>query len=690
MKKPEILAPVGSPQALLPAVRLGADAVYLAGRSFGARANAKNFDEEQLKAAVEYCHARGVKVYLAVNTLLKDGELPGALSFVEYACSLPVDACIVQDLGLAAKIREGAPEMRLHGSTQMSVHTPAGARALFEMGFSRVVLSRELSAKEIAEIAGASPVELEVFVHGALCMSVSGQCYFSAVLGGRSGNRGLCAQPCRLPFAVQGGTGHDLSLKDLSLIEALPELARLGVTSAKIEGRMKRPEYVAAAVSACRYAADGKPLPDGLRKKLGAVFSRSGFTDGYFTGRRGREMFGFREKEDVLSATEGVLSSLRELYREEPGRFPVDFTLCVKPETPALLTASDGAGKSVTLEGECPQQALHRELTAERCRQQLEKTGGTPFFLRSFSAQLAPGLSLPAAALNDLRRRALALLEEKRAEREPFPFLLKEGSFSPPLKEKRSGVPKLRARFTDGSVPDCFSSCELVYVPLSTPQKELCGLLERSVPVAVETPRGLFGREREVKALLLRAKECGVVHALAQNIGTAALCVELGFRTHGGFGLNLMNTEALEWARRFGLEDAELSFELTLSQAKQIGGRLPRGLLAYGRLPLMLCRNCPAANPPGGCRGCGEAYPELTDRKGIHFPLQCSLGCTEVLNSVPLTLSDRMGELSAFDFAVLRFSVENSVEKEEILSTFQQTLKPSGGYTRGLYDRGVE
>ena len=271
----EILAPAGGPEALRAAVFAGADAVYLGGPAFGARANAKNFSREELAQAVEFCHSRGVRVHVTVNILLKDQELEEALDFVRFLCRLPVDAVLVQDVGLFSLLRERAPQLPLHASTQMSLHTPQGVKLLWELGASRVVLARELSLEEIREIRQACPVELESFVHGALCMSVSGQCYFSALLGGRSGNRGSCAQPCRLPFAAPGGTGHDLSLKDLSFVKELGQLEQAGVCSAKIEGRMKRPEYVAAAVSACRRAAQGEAVPPQLLEDLQAVFSRS-------------------------------------------------------------------------------------------------------------------------------------------------------------------------------------------------------------------------------------------------------------------------------------------------------------------------------------------------------------------------------------------------------------------------------
>lgn len=534
----EILAPVGTPESLIPAVRLGADAVYLGGSHFNARANAGNFDREALKAAVDYCHVRGVKVYLTANTLVRDDELPEAMAFLQYACSLPVDALIVQDVGLASLIRAAAPGMRLHGSTQMSVHTALAAAALYDAGFSRVVLSRELSLEEIREIHAATPIELEVFVHGALCMSVSGQCYFSAMLGGRSGNRGCCAQPCRLPFAAPGGTGHDLSLKDCSAISHLPELYAAGVTSAKIEGRMKRPEYVAASVSACRLAADGKEVPAGLTEKLEAVFSRSGFTDGYLAGKRGAEMFGIRQKEDVTAATNDVLGSLRSLYKEETPRAGIDFYLEIQEGQPVCLAAQDGEGHRASAEGEVPEPARSLPVDAERCRAQLAKTGGTPYFCRSLDCSIGEGLSLPVSSLNKLRRAVLEEIETQRAAWKAPEF----STVSLPAVENHTAQtpPRLRARFADARIPDCFRDFELVYIPLSTPNARIKDLLSRGFPVGVEIPRGLFGTEQKTLRRLREAEALGVRDVWAGNLGGVALAQETGMRIHGGFGLNVL------------------------------------------------------------------------------------------------------------------------------------------------------
>ena len=690
--KAEVLAPAGSPESLTAAVRAGADAVYLGASQFSARAGAKNFGPAELRDATDYCHARGVKVYLAVNTLMLDSELPAALSLVREACALPVDAVLVQDMGLARLLFRCAPQLRLHASTQTGVHTAAGAKALWKAGFPRVVLARELSLRETEAIHRECPIELETFVHGALCMSVSGQCYFSSVLGSRSGNRGLCAQPCRLPFSVPGGTGHDLSLHDLSLIPRIAELEKSGSVSLKIEGRLKRPEYVAAAVRSCRLTADGKPIPQELTESLRAVFSRSGFTQGYADGQLGRAMFGFRTKEDVAGATEDVLRPLRALYASDPQRIPVDFSLKIMRGKPVLLTVSDADGNSAQAAGELPQDAINRPVDAARCKEQLCKTGGTPYSVRNAECEVEPGLAVPVSQLNRLRREVLSGLDEKRAIRPAVPFREPEDA----LPEYRSAAPlRLRARFRTTDLPEEAKACELIYVPFTAEPQRLEQLKKDGFPVAIELPRGLFGLENAVRERLAAAKSAGMTDVWAGNLDSAQIALDAGFTVHGGFSLNITNTEALEWYREFGLKDAELSFELKLTQAAHIGGSLPRGLLLYGRLPLMLCRNCPAANSPKGCLHCKTA-PELTDRRGIRFPVQCYGACSEVLNSVPLEMADRLREVKNQDFGLLRFSTESPEEIRAVLRRFTAALhgieQPSLGSscTRGLYYRGME
>ena len=685
--KIEVLAPAGNRDALEAAVFAGADAVYLGGPAFGARAHAKNFTPEELADAVTFCHQRGVRVHVTVNILLRDTELPRALEWVKTLCALPVDAVLVQDMGLFALLRQAAPELPLHASTQMSLHTPAGAAFLEELGAGRVVLARELSLGEIGEIRGETGIELESFVHGALCMSVSGQCYFSALLGGRSGNRGQCAQTCRLPFAAPGGTGHDLSLKDLSFIREVSRLEEAGVCSAKIEGRMKRPEYVAAAVSACRRAADGEEVPPELLRDLEAVFSRSGFTQGYLTGRRGREMFGTRTKEDVTGATEKVFSQLRTLYRGERQSVPVTLKL-TQEERALLLEAEDGSHRgSARLEGELSQ--LPR-LPRERCEQQLRKTGGTPFRVTEVSVP-EEGVQAGVSQINQLRREALEKLLDLRGRGEPIAFEMPELAW--PRHQGAKGALPVRAHFrTADQVPDQALSCREIVLPLDTPPEQLDALRRRGFDrILIELPRALFGGEKKVRETMALRMQQGYGEFVVSNLGHLPLCRDLGAEMHGAFGLNITNTPALEAFARWGLASAEASFELSARDLEALGGELPRGVMVYGRQAVMLTRNCPLANSPRGCLHC-TAPGYLTDRLGKRFPVLCTgrgeARYSEVLNAVPLWLGD--WPLPGMDFGAARFTVENAVESAAVLEALFRRETPAFDYTRGLIRRGAE
>lgn len=428
--KPEILAPVGGSEQLLAAVRCGADAVYFGLRNFNARRNADNFGGDDVADTIAYCHERGVRVHITVNTLVKDSELAEAQKTVDAAAMAGADALIIQDLAVASYAKERWPEIEMHASTQMAVHNALGVKLLKKYGFDRFVLARELSIDEVKSIIDETGEDVEVFVHGAHCMSLSGNCYLSSMIGGRSGNRGLCAQPCRLECsACESGAfsgtaekraesllrepnDHALSLKDLSYIEHINDLALAGVRSLKIEGRMKRAEYVAAAVTACRDALEGR-TPD--METLRSVFSRSGFTDGYYTGLRNRDMFGYRTKDDVVAA-ESVLKDLAKLYEKEPRIIPVDMELSVFSGIPCSLTVSDGI-HTVSVPGDVPQAARTLPISEEYVRRSLSKTGGTPYYLDKLQLKAGDGLMVPASALNDLRRRALEELGALRAKK---------------------------------------------------------------------------------------------------------------------------------------------------------------------------------------------------------------------------------------------------------------------------------
>ena len=689
-KRPEILAPAGSFDSLIAAVQCGADAVYLGGKGMNARRSAGNFDAEELRRAVEYCHLRDVKVYQTINIVMFQHETDEAIDTIRQAAEAGVDAVLTQDLAIARMVRECAPSLPIHASTQMSIHNIEGVRLCEELGFSRAVLARELTAGEIAAICAATPLEIEVFVHGALCMSVSGQCYLSSMIGGRSGNRGLCAQPCRLPFSTDGGGEYTLSLKDLSLADRIGELTRMGVASLKIEGRMKRPEYVAAAVTAVRRAREGEPVDF---ETLRSVFSRSGFTKGYFDGKIDREMFGRRQKEDVTSAA-GVLGELEKLYAKENPLVPVTMGFTAGAGEAVALTVRDRDGHAVTVTGEAPLLAEKKPTDADRARQNLAKTGGTPYYAEVIDCTIGPGLLVPASALNALRREALEELTARRSAVEPHPFTDRVPRLADAPADRRK--PKLRARVSAGQLTRRLAGyCNEFQVPLEEAEDVLASGFVRPDQVIVEIPRILFDGAPKALELLRRAGELGVRRAWCGNLGAVTLAREAGLLPEGGYSLNVTNAYALRECARLGLGACELSFELDLGEARRLDGGLAKGILAYGYLPLMALRNCPI-QAAKGCRAC-RGYESLIDRKGVAFTVDCGAHdgrrreVSDLYNSVPLWLADRPEELRGFDFITLYFTRETPEVCERVAAAY---AGEPGAYqpearTRGLYYREV-
>ena len=685
--KIEILAPAGSMDSVVAAVRSGADAVYLGEKEFSARSSAHNFDENELKQAVRYCHIHSVKVYVTLNTIVFDDEMQRLKEAILIAARADVDALIVQNMGVARLARQLVPSMHLHASTQMSVHSYLGVKALYEMGFERVVVSREMSRREL-EKACEIPVELEVFVHGALCMCVSGQCYFSAMLGSRSGNRGACAQPCRLPFSVgKAKDGHALSLKDNSIIPYITQLEEMGVASAKIEGRMKRPEYVAVAVRACREQRDNGFVSDDTAEALKSVFSRTGFTDGYYTGKTGYEMFGYRRKNDVVAADEKLFSKIRQDYKDELSSIAISGTFTAKIGEKPTLEITDGSHTvKVTSDFIC-QQAQRVALDKEKCKTQLKKTGATAYFFESLSINTEDSLSLPLSVLNAMRRDALNRLDDLRAVRHNYK--INDIEITEPdtsLVPRGNGV---RARMTTAKFSPAFKACELIYVPIFTDNEKLKALLAEGFNIGVEIPRGLFKNEERIAKRLGEVKQLGINDALCSNLAAVYMAKAEKMRVHGGFGLNLVNTYDLLWAEEYGLEDAELSFELTFERINRLGGRIARGIITYGHLPLMLTVNCPAKSENISCKSCKNSS-EMTDRRGEKFPLKCDGICTEVLNCVPLYIADKEISGLSTSFHTIRLTVENYVETVESICEFTANPMLKVKSTRGLYIRGVK
>lgn len=682
--KPELLSPVGSEESLYAAVRSGADAVYMGYGKYNARNSAQNFGDDAFAAAVMYCHVRGVKVFLTLNTLLSDSEIKDALGTAEKACNAGVDGIIVQDLGLAKLLHAACPDMPLHASTQMTVTSPSAMAELKKLGFVRVVLAREMSKSEIADAcsqAHSLGIETEVFVHGALCMCVSGQCYMSAVIGRRSGNRGMCAQPCRLP--AQDGT-YPLSLKDLSLISYVKELTDIGVDSFKIEGRMKRPEYIAAATASFRQMIDRNFVDNEIIDGLNNVFSRSGHTDGYFTEKIGGQMFGYRTESDV-AASSNVLSGLRGIYRSERQSVAVNITFTARANEKMRMTFSDGEN-TVSADGAIPEKALNRAADAEYVRTQCEKLGGTPYYCNKFTCEIDDGLAIPASAINALRRECAELMNCIRLPKK-VAFKLVETSKKQIKKYDKTA---LIARFSNiDRVPDDLNGLERVFVPADSGEDKLRELIERAenTEIGIELPRALFSLEPACEKWMKTASELGIKWAMCHNIAAVNLASQCGMKIHGGIGLNVFNSYSAAAVHDMGAEYITLSFEPTAGKLHNIAGE-NLGIFAYGRLPLMLTRNCPASGKKGACGTCSRNRV-IIDRMGERFPIECRYSMSEVLNSKILWLADKREHISGYRFALLNFTDETKERAQYVISAYAGGDAPHGEFTRGLYDRGV-
>ena len=692
----ELLAPAGSMEALKAAVQNGANAVYLGCGSFNARQSAKNFTIQTLGEAVKYCHVRGVQVHLTLNTLVSDREMDEAADLIRHAATAGVDAFIVQDLGLVQLCRQIAPKVAIHGSTQMTIHSLPGVLLCAAWGMTRVVLSRELSREEIRYICENSPIEIEVFGHGALCMCYSGQCYLSAAIGGRSGNRGRCAQPCRLPYGF-GRSEHKypLSLKDNCLVHYLRDLREMGVASIKLEGRMKKPEYVATVTRVYRQALDEGNVTRTMEKALHDAFNRQGFTDGYYADNKGPHMFGIREDktEDPAWAR-----AARESYEAvENALVPVKFRAIIT-EHRSELTVRDPDGNVCKAKGDTPQMARTRPLLAEDLAARLAKTGGTPFRCADVECRIEPGFTLSAASINAMRRDVLTQLMAVRARRE-LPELGR------PRKVRnifgRREEPGMTVQITSrdqitGRLLKLMP--QMLYVPLHLVSAEpefYQYLIREGQSIAVVLPRIVHdGEIDQLKQELRLARSVGVRDALVGNLGLLIPVRECGLHIRGDFGLNIYNSRAMDTCRQLEMASATLSFEMTLPQIRDVSKSVDSELLIYGRMPLMVTENCIMKNRTGQCI-CQQGPQKLVDRTGAEFPIiKDGRSCRSVLlNGKKLSLLDRREDLSRLGLWGLRlyFTTENAREVDRVLRDFINgaSFEP-GSCTRGLYLRGLD
>lgn len=679
---PEILAPVGGAEQLKAAVFSGADAVYLGTRAFNARRNAQNFDETELTEAVSFAHARGVKVYVTLNTLICDDEISLLISEIKNIAQSGADALILQDLAAVKYAKQICPDIELHASTQMAVHNTEGVKVLSEMGFSRVVLARELSLDEIAEIKKACPeTELEVFVHGALCMSVSGCCYLSSIIGERSGNRGLCAQPCRLNFNVKGRE-YALSLKDMCHISYLKKLSSLGIESFKIEGRMKRPEYVAASVDACVKALKGEKYDE---ETLRNVFSRSGFTDGYISAKRNLSMFGYRTKDDVVAASP-VLKKLKNLYKAEYPHVPVDMHFVLKQNQTSLTATCDK--KEYTVIGENPQYNQEHKITEDSAVKNLTKTGGTPFYVRKISCDIDDNLMLSYSEINKMRREVLNKISLDKSSNVSYqindvpPYIMGERNIRFPN--------KIYAHFQSEAQITSEESFSKIILPIAEIMKKPFLITKYPDKLVGYVPMLVFGEyEEKIRQDLVRTKELGLTEVLCDNIGFLHYCLNLGYTVHGGYALNITNSVALSEYAKLGICDSVVSFELSLNKISRLKSDIPIGIISYGHLPLMRFRSCPLRNEKGcsSCRGFGT----ITDRMGKVFDVNCN-ECphmySTMYNHLPLYIADK--NIDCIDFTMMYFTKESKSQIEKITDLYIKKSPCDFERTNGLYFRNLK
>ena len=692
----ELLSPAGSPEAVIAAVQNGADAVYLGLGGFNARRGAKNFTDEEFEKAVRYCHVRGCKVHVALNTLVDDRELESALTTAKLASDVGADALIVQDLGLVKAIRHSLPDIPIHASTQMSIHNLAGVEAAAELGVTRAVLARELSFEQIKFITKNASIETEIFVHGALCFCHSGQCYMSALIGRRSGNRGMCAQPCRMQYSLGGRMDdYPLSLKDNCLVQYLDEIEQAGVACLKIEGRMKRPEYTAIVTGIYSKALreHRQPTPEEMAA-LEKAFSRSGFTQGYFNGDK-KNMFGTRSEPDKDS--EKLFTIARKGYSDgELRRVPVHFYTVAEKGQPVKAIAFDDDGHRAVTTGPVPERAKGQGITEAYLTEQMFKTGGTPYNVVENKAVTDAGLYLPASAINDLRRKLISSLSAER-EKSPARRTL-------PMPSKPAGMPSVtdpvmifQVLNSEQLSPELAAlKPNYIYVPLVLMEEhfdKLAPFVENgAVPVAV-LPRVITDNDvKGVYDALVRLFDRGVNEALVGNLGHAMLARKAGMKLRGDFGLNVFNSLTLETVAQAGFISATASFEMRLAQIKDLAKTVNTEIICYGRLPLMVSDQCVIRHSAGRC-AC-QTPGELSDRMGSVFPVVREYGCRNVIyNAHKLYLADKKQDMYSAGLWGLRmlFTTESARECVEVAKGYLglSDYKPNV-LTRGLYYRGVD
>lgn len=712
----EILAPAGDYETLKAAVCAGADAVYAGGERFGARAFAVNFNRDELLSAIDYVHLHGRKLYLTVNTLVKEREFADLYEYLLPFYEQGLDAVIVQDMGVMDYVRKQFPGLSIHASTQMTVTNVISARYLESLGVTRVVPARELSLAEIQEISGNTGLEVECFVHGALCYCYSGQCLLSSMIGGRSGNRGQCAQPCRLSYAAGGEKAKDiLSLKDLCTIQAIPDLIRSGIDSFKIEGRMKRPEYVSAVTGMYRkyldiYLASGHGgfyVSEKDIRELERVYQRRGYCDGYYYRHNGKEMLSLkRPKQEERIEWIGD----RKIQEKVNGK------LMISAGKHVTLYLQSG-GKSIEVTGPVAERADNRPVTEERLEKQIRKTGNTPFAFEELEICLDGDVFLPIQAVNELRRRGMEDLEEqilqdfRRERQDNIQISGKEY-----IQEREAGI-----------APDCM---EISVSVESVEQLEAAGSYRGISRIYVEDALWAAPGEREkLQRQLLRIRDSGrkVYFAMARIFRREAeefydkYFIELAGFFDGAMVRNLesllyvrkrsleipvvadssiyqWNRYAIDFFEKFLLERVTAPVELNQWELQELRIR-DMELVVYGYLPVMVSAGCVKKNTRK-CDG-RPGYISMTDRQNKKNIVknECRYCYNIIYNSAPLMLSDQYRQVRELKVkaARLQFTTEDGKRTREILDLYtaayqrgEEVPAPKGEFTRGHFKRGVK
>lgn len=729
-KKTELLSPAGSYETLKAVVNAGADAVYCAGNRFGARAYANNFTQEEMISAIDFMHLKGKKLYMTVNTLLKEKELEEELySYLAPYYEAGLDAVIVQDLGVMHFIKEHFPGLPIHASTQMTITGAYGAELLMNAGCSRIVTARELSLEEIQYIYEKTGAEIESFVHGALCYCYSGQCLLSSMIGGRSGNRGRCAQPCRLPYEVaeeKRKGAYLLSPKDLCTIDMIPELIQHGVHSFKIEGRMKQAEYAAGVTSIYRryidkYEKNPKEpfrVSEEDHQKLWDLGNRCGFTDGYYKRHNGKDMITF-QKPSHEKGNEALQQQIRKAYIEAETKEKIKGILILSKELPAKLVL-EYKGIKVEVEGSLVQKAQKQPMTRETILDKMQKTGNTPFVFETLTLEMEEDIFIPVGALNQLRRDGLEQLEQqilgsfrRSLKKEEKKETKQESvSFSRQTRQQnqtsRKWQPELRV---------LVENREQFFAALNQPEvrriyMDIFQVTAHDIEQVRETGKQLYlalpyilrkHTAEELKQIVMSYMEKNPDGYLARNFEEISFLLKLGIKgsqIQTDYGVYVFSNESRKALEEWGIEHFTLPVELNRNELLKLS--LENGeMTLYGHQPLMISAQCLRKNTKGCDKTPGIFY--LKDRYGKMFPVKnvCRECYNIIYNTSPLVLlhQQKIIEELAPEAVRLHFTIENQKETEQIFSLYRQAFLEKQkilpeqyfkDYTNGHLKRGVE